>query len=128
MPAVRKAFKMGRVRGYLRGRVWCLCYHENGRLCWHNRSRRAGCVPPASGAHPVRRCAALHMERGSVAAHESSHDVSDAKLYIQSATLNGKPLNVPKFHHSDIIPGGSLVFEMGPTPNMNWGTGKPAEQ
>jgi putative alpha-1,2-mannosidase len=57
-----------------------------------------------------------------------AHHVSDANMYIQSAKLNGKPLDVPKFHHSDIIAGGSLVFEMGPKPNYNWGIGKPAEK
>jgi putative alpha-1,2-mannosidase len=50
-----------------------------------------------------------------------AHNVSDKNMYIQSATLNGKPLNVPRFHHNDIISGGSLVFEMGPQPNYNWG-------
>ena len=49
-------------------------------------------------------------------------------MYIQSATLNGKPLNVPKFHHKDIVAGGSLVFEMEPKPNFNWGTGKPVSE
>lgn len=31
MPTVRKTFRMGRVKGYLRGRVWYLCYFENGQ-------------------------------------------------------------------------------------------------
>ena len=57
-----------------------------------------------------------------------ARNVSDTNMYIQAATLNGKPLNAPKFHHSDIIPGGSLVFEMGPKPNYSWGTRKPAEK
>ncbi|MGQ8336948.1 GH92 family glycosyl hydrolase [Sunxiuqinia sp. A32] len=51
-------------------------------------------------------------------------NLSEENIYIQSAILNGKPLNVPKFHHSDIIAGGSLVFEMGPKPNYSWGTRK----
>lgn len=55
-----------------------------------------------------------------------ANNVSDANQYIQSATLNGKPLNVPRFRHLDIIPGGSLIFEMGPKPNLAWGTGSPA--
>jgi len=38
-----------------------------------------------------------------------------------SAALNGKTLNRPYFHHSDMIPGGRLVFEMGPKPNKQWG-------
>lgn len=54
-----------------------------------------------------------------------AHNVSDANMYIQSATLNGKPLNEPRFRQNDMIPGGSLIFEMGPKPNFDWGTGKP---
>jgi putative alpha-1,2-mannosidase len=54
-----------------------------------------------------------------------ANHVSDANLYIQSATLNGKPLNEPRFRQTDMIPDGSLVFEMGPKPNFNWGTEKP---
>ncbi len=50
-----------------------------------------------------------------------AHRVSDVNKYIQSATLNGRPLNQPHFRQSDITPGGSLVFEMGPTPNVRWG-------
>jgi putative alpha-1,2-mannosidase len=52
--------------------------------------------------------------------------VSETNQYIQSAMLNGKPLNVPRFRHRDLIPGGRLIFEMGPKPNVNWGTGESA--
>jgi predicted alpha-1,2-mannosidase len=48
---------------------------------------------------------------------------SEKNLYIQSATLNGKPLNKPWFSHVDIANGGKLVFQMGPAPNKNWGSG-----
>jgi predicted alpha-1,2-mannosidase len=41
--------------------------------------------------------------------------------YIQSAKMNGKPLNGPWFNHSDIVNGGTLVLEMGPLPNKTWG-------
>jgi predicted alpha-1,2-mannosidase len=51
-----------------------------------------------------------------------AHNVSDRNKYIQSAQLNGKPLNVPRFAHADLARGGSLVLEMGPHPNKNWGT------
>ncbi len=47
---------------------------------------------------------------------------SDKNIYIQSATLNGKPLNKPWFSHADIAGGGKLVFQMGPAPNKNWGS------
>ena len=46
---------------------------------------------------------------------------SKTNKYIQSATLNGKPLNKPWFDHSVIKNGGKLIFKMGPEPNMNWG-------
>jgi putative alpha-1,2-mannosidase len=46
---------------------------------------------------------------------------SKSNKYIQSATLNGKPLNEPWFEHSEIVNGGKLIFTMGPKPNKNWG-------
>jgi predicted alpha-1,2-mannosidase len=42
--------------------------------------------------------------------------------YIQSATLNGRPLNKPWFTHSDITGGGTLEFVMGDQPNKEWGS------
>ena len=42
--------------------------------------------------------------------------------YIQSATLNGKPLNRPWLYHKDLVKGGRLVLELGPTPNRRWGS------
>jgi len=50
-----------------------------------------------------------------------AHHNSETNIYIQSATLNGKPLNQPWFSHADIAGGGKLVLEMGPAPNRNWG-------
>ena len=55
-----------------------------------------------------------------------ARNASEENIYIQSATLNGKTLNRPYFHHSDLIPGGRLVFEMGPIPNKEWGAGPEA--
>ena len=49
--------------------------------------------------------------------------VSDRNLYIQSATLNGKPYNKSFILHGDLMAGGELVFEMGANPNKEWGTG-----
>lgn len=48
--------------------------------------------------------------------------VSRQNKYIQSAELNGKPLNRPWFNHSDIAQGGALVLQMGPRPNQAWGS------
>ncbi|MBI5381579.1 MAG: glycoside hydrolase family 92 protein [Opitutae bacterium] len=53
---------------------------------------------------------------------EARH-VSDTNRYIQFATLNGKPLTKPWFYHADLVAGGVLVLEMGPTPNEKWGSG-----
>ena len=47
---------------------------------------------------------------------------SPTNLYIQSATLNGKPWNRPWFSHTDIVNGGELVLKMGPQPNKSWGS------
>jgi predicted alpha-1,2-mannosidase len=41
--------------------------------------------------------------------------------YIQSATLNGVPLNKPWFNHKDIENGGTLVLTMGNKANKEWG-------
>ena len=45
--------------------------------------------------------------------------------FIQSATLNGNPLNRPWISHEDIMNGGSLIFKMGPEPNKEWGNDNP---
>lgn len=55
-----------------------------------------------------------------------AHNVSDKNRYIQSATLDGKPLTKPWFYHADLVDGGSLVLEMGPEPNTAWGS-KPGD-
>lgn len=51
---------------------------------------------------------------------------SDENIYIQSATLNGKPLTRTWLNHEEIVSGGELVFQMGPEPNKKWGVGKDA--
>ncbi|MCC8407918.1 GH92 family glycosyl hydrolase [Mucilaginibacter sp. UR6-1] len=47
---------------------------------------------------------------------------SNENRYVQSAILNGKPLNKPWFYHEDLVKGGKLVLVMGPKPNMQWGS------
>ncbi|WP_394676602.1 GH92 family glycosyl hydrolase [uncultured Sphingobacterium sp.] len=42
-------------------------------------------------------------------------------MYVQRATLNGKPLNTFYFDASELLKGGELVLEMGATPNKQWG-------
>ena len=55
-----------------------------------------------------------------------ARNASDKNQYIQSATLDGKPLTKPWFYHSELVDGGSLVLQMGPLPNKQWGS-KPGD-
>ena len=48
--------------------------------------------------------------------------VSSQNKYIQSAELNGKPLDHPWFRQSDIADGATLTLEMGDHPNTHWGS------
>ena len=41
--------------------------------------------------------------------------------YVQSAVLNGKPLQSFRFPASELLKGGSLVLEMSSEPNYSWG-------
>jgi len=45
---------------------------------------------------------------------------SRTNKYIQSATLNGKPLASLSFSHDDLINGGTLVLEMGEKTSKKW--------
>jgi len=40
--------------------------------------------------------------------------------YIQSASLNGEPLDHAYLKHQEIVDGGELVLEMGSEPNQEW--------
>ena len=53
-----------------------------------------------------------------------AHKNSPENIYIQSAVLNGKPLSRAWLLHSEIVSGGTLELQMGPTPNKEWGSGK----
>ncbi len=45
---------------------------------------------------------------------------SPANRYIQSATLNGRPLDRAWITHAEVAAGGTLRFVMGPEPNAAW--------
>ena len=57
-----------------------------------------------------------------------AENTSVKNRYIQSATLNGKPLNKAWFYHKSIANGGELVLKMGPEPNKAWGSQPPPSQ
>ena len=47
---------------------------------------------------------------------------SSENRYIQSATLDGKPLNTSWFYHKDMVDGGKLTLNMGSEANKDWGS------
>ncbi|MEF8810619.1 MAG: GH92 family glycosyl hydrolase [Bacteroidales bacterium] len=49
-----------------------------------------------------------------------ANNVSGDNKYIQSARLNGQPLKRPRITHEEIVNGGRLEFEMGPSPNKSF--------
>ena len=49
-------------------------------------------------------------------------NVSKENIYIQSAKLNGKPLNNTWFYHEELVKGGTLELKMGNKPNKKWGS------
>jgi predicted alpha-1,2-mannosidase len=51
---------------------------------------------------------------------------SPRNVYIQSATLDGKPYRKSYITHADLMRGGVLVFRMGDKPNHSWGAGEGA--
>ena len=53
----------------------------------------------------------------------TARGVSDSNYYIQSSRLNGSEWTKSWISHSDIVSGGTLEFEMGPSPSK-WGSGK----
>ncbi|HOX45892.1 MAG TPA: GH92 family glycosyl hydrolase [Myxococcota bacterium] len=57
--------------------------------------------------------------RGSTFVIEAPGSRGEAP-YIQSASLDGAPLEVPRIRHDRITAGGRLVFQMGPEPST-WG-------
>src|SRR6185312_13105449 len=75
-------------------------------------------VDPVSGDYmigsPIFRRTTLHIPNGK-SFTISAPEASDSNLYIQSAELNGKALNIPVVRYSDLQAGGTLKFKMGAT-------------
>lgn len=53
--------------------------------------------------------------------HIVAKNCSEENKYIQSATLNGKPLNRPWITHEEVKNGATLILNMGSRPNKEWG-------
>lgn len=50
-----------------------------------------------------------------------THNNAPGNVYIQSARLNGRPLNAYHIPHSELVKGGTLDIELGSGPNREWG-------
>ena len=81
-------------------------------------------VDPAGGTYvlgsPLFEKVTLTVAGGKKLVIEAKNN-SAANKYVQSVSFNGKPLDRVWFRHSEIAKGGSLVFQMGPQPNKNFG-------
>ena len=53
---------------------------------------------------------------------ERGHAVEWVDPLIDSATINGEPLDKPWFFHRQLVAGGALILNLGPEPNKQWGT------
>ncbi|MEY1638706.1 GH92 family glycosyl hydrolase [Tenuifilum osseticum] len=51
-----------------------------------------------------------------------AENLSNQNIYIQSATLNGKPITRSWIDHTEIMAGGELVLTMDSIPSDTWGT------
>lgn len=82
-------------------------------------------VNPASGIYvigtPVFPKAVIQIENGKTFTIRSLN-TGEKNFYIQSVSLNGKPVVKSFIRHEEIMQGGELVFNMGPQPNKAWGT------
>jgi predicted alpha-1,2-mannosidase len=82
-------------------------------------------VCPGSPAYeigsPIFAKSTIRLDNGRKFTILANH-VSGRNKYIQSAQLNGKPLNKAWFRHSDIANGGTLVLDMADRPNLEWGS------
>ncbi len=90
-------------------------------------------VNPASGIYvigsPLVQKAVIHLDpkyyKGgtfTIIVHSDTQYAPAARMdnYIQSATLNGQPLNRPWITHDEMVKGGTLELTMGVVPNVDW--------
>jgi predicted alpha-1,2-mannosidase len=83
---------------------------------------------PDSGVYaigsPVVSKAVLHLDGEKYHGHTFTvlaDNNGPEDIYIESATLNGKPLTRAWLRHEEIVAGGTLRFVMGAQPNADWG-------
>ncbi|ADW68791.1 GH92 family glycosyl hydrolase [Granulicella tundricola] len=76
-------------------------------------------VPVYQIGSPLFDDATIHLPSGKLFQIHAA-GASSGRQYIQSATLNGTPLNRSWIKHSEVVAGGNLVFEMSSHPNPDW--------
>ena len=83
-------------------------------------------VEPSGGKYvfgsPLLDKATIHVGEGKTFTVRTIGN-SEENIYIQSATLNGKPYTRSYIHYADIMKGGTLEFVMGSKPSA-FGTKK----
>jgi predicted alpha-1,2-mannosidase len=62
----------------------------------------------------------LNLDNGKKLSIEAPAN-NDQNVYIQSASLRGKPYNNNYITHDNLLKGGKLIFNMGVKPNLNRG-------
>ena len=115
-------------RNYKPGPAGWLGDEDNGQMsAWYIFSA-LGFYPVIPGqpvyalGSPLFNRASIRLEGGRTFTVEAlREDASDR--YVQSAALNGKPLDRPWISHKEIVSGGLLRFQLGPKPNEKWGVG-----
>ncbi|RPD45708.1 glycoside hydrolase family 92 protein [Hymenobacter sediminis] len=79
---------------------------------------------PANGAYvfgsPAVKQATIQLAGGKTLSIEAKNNSAKNK-YIQAITLNGKAYTKSYITHQDLLQGGTLTFQMGPTPSPTWG-------
>lgn len=73
---------------------------------------------------PIFERAAIQLGNGKKLVIETK-DNSANNVYVQSARINGKPLNNCWMYRDELMEGGKLEFVMGSTPNEAWGSKVP---
>ncbi|MFP4097131.1 MAG: GH92 family glycosyl hydrolase [Cyclobacteriaceae bacterium] len=68
---------------------------------------------------PVFEETTINLTNGNTFTIQATNN-SEENRYIQSASLNGAPLERSYLLHEEIMQGGELVLEMGSEPNKNW--------
>ena len=81
-------------------------------------------IPVYTIGSPIFTRSSIKLGNGKIFTVEAKNS-SWSNKYIQSATLNGRPLNRTWFTHNDLVNGGALVLVMGNRPNERWGLESP---